>query len=927
MSNNPRKHNRSSRKHENEPAEARTSFRQAVIIILVALGLFFALLEGGLALLGVKPVIQTEDPFVGFASNVPLFVSSQVPDDHRLMVTAANQLSRFNRQTFPSEKPSGSYRIFSLGGSTTYGRPYNDVTSFTGWLRELLPAADRSKSWEVINAGGISYASYRVAHLMEELVKYQPDLFIIYTGHNEFLEERTYRKLREIPPLIQSTVSLLAHTRTWTTMNSMLKSVGLATQSQLPERDTLAVDVDSKLSQSIGPKNYTRDDPLQEQVLEHYRISLERMVSLARSVGAQVIFVTPAANLKDSSPFKSEHTGNLTSTAKQQTNELLIQAKTAIRQEKWDIGLALLDKAVAVDPRNAELQYRRGKVLLALDHNQEAEKTLRQARDEDVCPLRALTPMRGIVSEVARSNGVPLVDYVGLIEERMQRDFGQPVPGKEFFLDHVHPTIEGHKILALALIETMVEQGLVHPEADWGQQVITQVAAKIEAEVDPEAHGQALANLARVLFWAGKEEDAARLANQAMETAGDAMQVATNATGTLVTYSLRQGYLERAHRQLTSALESAPSASELHLKLGKLLGKRPYLQLDQAAAHLLWVCQQMPDNDMAYQLFGQTMAWRGRHRIAYASLQEALRLNPNNEDARKILAQVKPLLGEQLPTAQTHETSVERYSDDGPRKLVQLGPDSNGRTLADGITVEFHENGRVKRLVDFERGVKSGIEITWDDSGQVLSRVVAQQGNLVDLTLARRQLYGALVKEPGSVNPRLQLGKTLMNPPFLEIDEAAAHLLLACQQQTDSDMAFRLFGQAMARRGRLDIAYASLKNALHLNPGNQVAKQTLAGIVSLLKDQPQSSEPPRFRLERYLSGAPRKLVQKRQLADGRSVPDGIAVEYHENGRVKSLVDFDKGVQNGLEMTWNENGRLLSCVVFLKGLPAYGKFES
>ncbi|MDX2480842.1 MAG: tetratricopeptide repeat protein [Desulfuromusa sp.] len=927
MSKKKHQHNRSSGKQDNEQVKARTTFRQAVIMILVAIGLFFGLLEGGLALLGVKPVIQTEDPFVGFASNIPLFVPSQRQDGHQLMVTAANKLSWFNSQSFPKNKSAGSYRIFCMGGSTTYGRPYNDFTSFSGWLRELLPAADRSKKWEVINAGGISYASYRVAHLMEELIQYQPDLFIIYTGHNEFLEERTYRKLREVPSLIQSTVSLLAHTRTWTTMNDMLQSAGLATQSQPPERDTLAAEVDSKLGRSIGPESYTRDDPLREKVLEHYRISLERMVSLARSIGTQVIFVTPASNLKDSSPFKSENTDNLTSAAIQQTHEFLIQAKSAIQKEKWDIALEHIDNAVAIDPRNAELHYHRGKILLALNRYQEAETALRRARDEDVCPLRALTPMRGIVTEVARSNDIPLVDYVALIEERMQQEFGQPVPGKEFFLDHVHPTIEGHKNLALSLVRTMIEQGSVHPEVNWGQQVITQVVEKIEGGVNKEDHGQALANLAKVLLWAGKGEDAARLARQAIETAGDNSQVAVNATRSLVVYDLREGYLQRAHLQLASALESAPTSGELNLKLGKLLGKRPFLKLAESSAYLLWAHQQIPNDDVTLQLFGQIMSWRGHPRIAYISLQEALRLNPDNKAAQILLAQIKPQLKEPSPTLRSHETAVTIYPDGGPRKLVQFVDDGHGRSVADGITVDFHDNGRAKHLVDFNQGVKNGIEITWDKNGQVMSRIVPRQGKRVDLELVRRQLYGALAKDPASVKAHLQLGNTLMNAPFLEIDEAAAHLLLACQKQPNNDVAFQLYGQAMARRGRYDIAYFNLKNALHLNPGNQVAQQTLARITPQLKDQPQSSEPPRFRLESYPSGAPRKLVQQVQLADGRSAPGAISVEYHKNGRIKSRVDFDKGDQNGLDMTWDENGRLLSCVIFLKGVPASGNFES
>ena len=119
------------------------------------------------------------------------------------METAANKLGFFNTQTFTQTKPAGTFRIFCVGGSTTYGRPYDDTTSFAGWLRAFLPEADDSRRFEVVNAGGISYASYRVATLMEELIRYEPDLFVIYSGQNEFLENRTYGEI-----LSQSAIGL-----------------------------------------------------------------------------------------------------------------------------------------------------------------------------------------------------------------------------------------------------------------------------------------------------------------------------------------------------------------------------------------------------------------------------------------------------------------------------------------------------------------------------------------------------------------------------------------------------------------------------------------------------------------------------------------------------------------------------------------------
>lgn len=114
---------------ENETLKPRTTVSQAALIIIISLGLFFGLLEGGLTLLGIKPVFKTEDPFVGFATTVPLFVPSRGPNGNRIMVTAPNKLNLFNKQEFETVKPPDAFRIFCLGGSTTYGRPYDDTTS------------------------------------------------------------------------------------------------------------------------------------------------------------------------------------------------------------------------------------------------------------------------------------------------------------------------------------------------------------------------------------------------------------------------------------------------------------------------------------------------------------------------------------------------------------------------------------------------------------------------------------------------------------------------------------------------------------------------------------------------------------------------------------------------------------------------------
>src|SRR5210317_1350514 len=104
----------------------------------IALGLgvtvvFFVFIELILLVAGVKSLYQRTDPAVGFAGYAPLYIKQTKPNGEDIFSTAPNKLQWFNMQSFPAKKGKNVTRIFCIGGSTTYGRPYNDLTSFSGW--------------------------------------------------------------------------------------------------------------------------------------------------------------------------------------------------------------------------------------------------------------------------------------------------------------------------------------------------------------------------------------------------------------------------------------------------------------------------------------------------------------------------------------------------------------------------------------------------------------------------------------------------------------------------------------------------------------------------------------------------------------------------------------------------------------------------
>ncbi|PLX46795.1 MAG: hypothetical protein C0613_16005 [Desulfobulbaceae bacterium] len=692
-----------------------------LLFLLITVVLMLALLEVALFSAGVNPVLLHDDPFVGFAENIPLYITKADSQPPGILETAPNKLTYFNLQTFSSPKKSGTYRIFTLGGSTTYGRPYNDSVSFSGWLREFLPAADSSRNWEVINAGGISYASYRVARLMKELVQYEPDLFIIYTGHNEFLERRSYGQLRGgVKGAATELAGKLATTRTWSALSWSLQKINALPKSKDSLRATLPGEVETILKKT-GPDSYSRDDALRQEVVEHYRLSLERMVDQAKAVGAAVIFVSPAASLKDCTPFKSEHTKGLSAAQRSRSLELLSAARKKIKAKKWSEALAALDEALIFDPRFAELHYRRGNTLFALRRYDEAKAAFRRAKEEDVCSLRSLDAMGEVLAEVAKNAEVPLVDFVQLLEGHVQDNHGHTILGQEFFLDHVHPTIEGNQLLAQQLVEVMGARGIVEPSETWGDQAIATVTEKVHGQFDKPMQALGLANLARVLAWSGKGEDAERLAVQALQLEVEDPYI-TKTAATVIASQYLHDDPDRAWEYFRLALNTDPMDSKLHSKLGQWIADTRNRQVEVGYAHLLHasVFWSGPNRDRAHMHLGVAMAQRGRPADALAHFLEAQRLNPKSADAKKAINQLRRQSAAPLNNVVLQKVSVKKYPSGNIKMIVQVKPDATGRYIADGFWTEWYEGGELKGFMEYLRGVPQGNKMAWDQSGRLL---------------------------------------------------------------------------------------------------------------------------------------------------------------------------------------------------------------
>ena len=187
--------------------------RWAFRVAAVLLGLSpFLLFEIGCIVFDWGRETDFDDPFGTFHSPSPLFVTDSEGQEYAI---APARLKYFAPDKFPAKKSPNTFRMFCLCGSTVQARSFSTPSAFFTWPRPSLTAADDRRNWEVVNCGGVSYASYRLVPILKECLTHQPDLIILCTGHNEFLEERTYAPVKHASPVVAMLIRVFSQLRSF----------------------------------------------------------------------------------------------------------------------------------------------------------------------------------------------------------------------------------------------------------------------------------------------------------------------------------------------------------------------------------------------------------------------------------------------------------------------------------------------------------------------------------------------------------------------------------------------------------------------------------------------------------------------------------------------------------------------------------------
>ncbi len=340
-------------------------------------------------------------------------------------------------QAFDVEKPATVKRLFVLGSSAAMGWPEPSM-AFSRYMQRALDAVVPGR-YEIVNAAAVAYGSKRVLNLLDDAVKFDPDVVVIWCGNNEYLESRQ-ASLSDTARVASRAGYLLRH-------SSVYRAVRLAVRTAMPVdargqgyRDLTDIRSNPHVPQGIEERSPETD----RAVHDNFRDNLEEMAALIRQSKAAGIFCTVPSNLADWPP-----TRNLPERDDQQEvlRETQDRVSALIADEAYTDAAAKIQHALQLFPRDPFLYYLLGKTYLASGRDHEGLSALRTARDLDQRPLRALSHFNEAIGKTAAREGMALADL-----KQAFVDASGGAAGFNLFYDYVHPNEAGAKLAAITVL-------------------------------------------------------------------------------------------------------------------------------------------------------------------------------------------------------------------------------------------------------------------------------------------------------------------------------------------------------------------------------------------------------------------------------------------------------------------------------------------
>ena len=482
-----------------------------LLLLIFSVGIFFLSVEIILRIFGFGAPGERVDPFQGFEGTNQNFQVQEIAGEGSFYVPSPNK--SFLAQRFSTSKAKNMYRIFTFGGSTTEGVPWGREHSFSNHLQKSLQEKIPSKKIEVINVGVAGYGSSRVLEIYKEVINYDPDLLIVYTGQNEFRDAHFHKRELRRSSFWANLLKMLYRSRTVFLVSERFdlllqkisgkRIVSYAAESiesvvsqpfsnatfqsfdyyRMPDFTTPVViespvgsnDEDETSSFSspksfikriLGPDGWQRlkdfiglDELSEKEVYGIFQENIRTMIDLAETRGLKIIFVAKAQNPKIMNlqyPYRIDPQKFIEDGKTDEWKRLYADGLQAMKSKEFSEALVAFNKVRALyksdfRDRDTFLNLYLGECYEQLGDYEQAKLEYRKRLPTNHQYLNSL------LKSMARKRNVPVLDALHVLEKNAKHG----IVGYNCFVDTVHMTLGGYKVVGLALADFITTQGIV----------------------------------------------------------------------------------------------------------------------------------------------------------------------------------------------------------------------------------------------------------------------------------------------------------------------------------------------------------------------------------------------------------------------------------------------------------------------------------
>ena len=548
--------------------ERKLSSKTQVLALIVVNALIVLVLEGGFRVFGsgesTRFLLREEIGDTEYLRLNPSYAKTFSTRINPLVPIPLNH-------SFARAKGQDTYRIYVLGESTSQGFPYPRTGAFPYQLQQMLNNAGTDKRFEVINMSMTAITTHVGLDMARQVVDYAPDAVILYFGHNEFIGiggSGTWNS-----PLFRAN-RVLSHSWAYQTLKAQLSKLRKEDYRSLLEkrsRDEVGVSLESEVYRST---------------LRQFAENYEGMLRLFRENEIPVISCGVVENTADLPPLMASEGVN---------RQILSEAGELIRgPESGDRR----DELASLVGDDAHLSYQVADLLLGAGNTELARSFLDAAVDLDQLRLRASSDINETIRALAEEYGSAYVDVEAIFEGKSP----QGIVGNSLMLEHVHPTVDGHYLIARSLAEAILSNILDEQPKDGYDRIPIYLTL-----VDHIGTSNSLFNLFRSFPYDSREYINAVGFEPVFDTASEGFISLLSQDDLPRFFSEAQDYLRRdvnpnEYREIVGLYFELTSPAKVHVNYGVQLAARK--KYEEAYREFLVAAEQNEDNSYALNNMG-----------------------------------------------------------------------------------------------------------------------------------------------------------------------------------------------------------------------------------------------------------------------------------------------------------------------------------